>query len=134
MILAGTAFYIFGEIKNKWGKYLMGFPIGIIDAIVLRSWIPLLCLATYFVACQIGYGEKNWLTKLVGIRAAITIHGCAVGLASFPIVGWWAIVGGIFSGLCFLGISFPDEAKIIREPWIAILRGLAGTAILLVGG
>ena len=130
-ILLGTAFYTFGELKNKWGKYAMGVPIGIVYAVTIQSWIPLTCWLTYFIACQIGYGDNNPLCKWVGKRWAITIHGMAVGLASFPLIGYWAIVSGIFSGLMFLVLAIADDNEKIKEPYIAILRGLSGTIWIL---
>jgi hypothetical protein len=132
MILSGTAFYTYGELKNKWGKYLMGCPIALIYSVCLQSWVPMFTVLTYFIACQIGYGDNNPLTKLVGKRGAITIHGACVGMASIVIVGPWAIVGAIFSGLMFLLIAIADDNGKIAEPWVAILRSLSALGILLI--
>ena len=57
----------------------------------------------YFLALNIPYGdnENNWLRKLVGRDINWLIYGFLGGLASFPILKWWAILQGIISGLAF---------------------------------
>ena len=135
MVLTGTAMYWAGEIYKKEFKYAMGIPIAVLGCIALWSWFPLWAIPTYFIACEIGYGDNNPLTKLVGKMWAIIIHGTAVGLASFPIISWWCLLAGAISGFSFWVIYKKDEAGQLQEPWVAILRGLAGTICLLgVGG
>jgi hypothetical protein len=124
MVLMGIGFYTYGELKNKAGKFFMGVPIALLSGCY---WAVL----TFFIACQLGYGDNNPLTKLVGKRWAIVIHGTAVGLASFPIVGWWAILGGIVSGLGFYVIAELDDNDLVKEPWVAIWRGIVGLIILI---
>ena len=132
-ILLGTAFYTFGELKNKWGKYAMGVPIGIVYAVTIQSWLPLTCWLTYFLASwALPYGEKSPITKLVGNRLAITIHGVGIGLASFPIVAYFAILGGIIGGVSFYILSVLDDKEVVKEPWLAILRPLIGLSVLLI--
>jgi len=133
MIASGTAMYWAGEIYKKELKYAMGIPIGLL-ACITHGWIVmLLCFLTYFIACEFGYGDNNPLTKLLGKRGAITFCGAALGLASFPIIGYLAILAMIVSGFNFYYISIWDDAGKIKEPWIAILRGLGGTIFLLFG-
>ncbi len=139
MIVGGTAFYVKGETdtkllgktKKEW-KYAMGIPIAFFGTLAHWSFIPLLALVTYFIACEIGYGDNNLLTKLVGKRWAIIIHGTAVGLASFPLIGFWAIPAAIISGAGFDFIRIQDDIGKIKEPFVAIARGVAGTIFLLI--
>ena len=107
-------------------------PIGIVGAIISNSDLPLLCIISYLIATELGYGDNNWLTKLVGKKWAIIIVGTALGLASFPIIGWYCLLQGFISGLNFGILHQLDDADIIKEPWIAILRGFVGTIGLCI--
>jgi hypothetical protein len=130
LIAIGGLFYTFGELFKKELKYAMGVLPAIIGAFYYHSWFILWAALTYFIACEIGYGENNPLTKIVGKRAAITIHGTAVGLASYPFVGLWCILGGIISGVGFFVIAkYDDDGKIV-EPFVAIGRSIVGLIIL----
>lgn len=131
-IILATTFYWLGEIYNKNFKYAMGIPVGIIFALTNQSYIPILCWLIYLISTEFGYGENNWLHKLLGKRGAITFCGVALGLASFPIIGYWAILQGIVSGTTFYCISLLDDSGKIHEPWIAILRGFLGTVLLVI--
>jgi hypothetical protein len=107
----------------------MGIPIGLVWGIYNLSFIAfILPIITYFIATQFGYGVDNWLTKLVGKMNAIIICGILLGLASFPIIGYWAILQAIISGLTFWYLE--KKTGIIDEPYVAILRGLLGTCLL----
>jgi len=140
MVLTGSIMYIKGETDTKWlgksnkqFKYWMGVPISLLGCVVLRSFWPLLSIPTYWLACNSGYGENNWITKLIGKANAITLHGTLVGLASYPIIGVWCVLASAISGLAFSIIYKLDEEGKIKEPKVAILRGLAGTIMLLKG-
>lgn len=130
-VLLATMFYWAGEIHNKWFKYLMGIPVAL--SFVWKTPEAMMCILTYFVACQLGYGDNNPMTKIFGKRAAIVIHGTAVGLASFPILGMYALIQGIVSGCAFYAIAEFDDAGQLHEPYIAIFRGLFGTCLLMGG-
>jgi hypothetical protein len=131
MVLSGTALYTCGELYKKELKYIMGLFIAPLGALLLHSWIPLLCWITYFIACEFGYGDDNPLTKLLGKKGAITFCGTMVGFASFPIMGLWCLYAGLLSGGVWLWLSYQDDAGKIKEPWVGIIRGLSGTICLL---
>jgi len=141
MVVSGSLCYIHGETSDGWAaklgkcdkafKYWMGVPIGLLGAIYAHSFFPLLCIPAYWIAGNSGYGESNWITKLIGKTNAVVLHGTLVGLASFPLLGFWAIASGIVSGLGFWAIYQGDTDGKIKEPEIALLRGLAGTIFLL---
>jgi hypothetical protein len=127
-ILGATFFLYIGETDNifkikpnKWYKTMMGVPITLC-LVWFNAW-ALLCMITYFVALQFGYGQNNWLTKLVGDKGAVTICGFLMGVASFPVIGYWAILQGLISGETFLLLDLME----VNEPNVAITRGLAGT-------
>jgi hypothetical protein len=135
-ILSGIAFYVKGETDtkllgkcNKAWKYATGLFIAPIFALMFQSWIPLLCWATYPIATSFGYGENNWLTKLIGQKNAICLVGVLLGLASFPVIGFWAILQGVISGYVWYYIWKKDG--IINEPWVAIGRSASSLCLLL---
>jgi hypothetical protein len=124
--------YTTGQLYKKEFKYAMGIPIAVIAVCIQWYWVPVLAILTYFIACEIGYGDHNPLTLLVGKRWAITIHGTAVGLASFPVIGIWCILGGIISGVGFFLIAKFDDDGWLKEPFVAISRGIVGTILLVI--
>ena len=132
MVIAGTTMYTLGELYNKVLKYLMGIPISCIAVVMFKSLSPAWCILTYLIATEFGYGDNNPLTKLLGKRGAITFCGVALGLASFPIIGLWCLLSGLVSGIAFYVIAVLDDADIVKEPFVGIFRGLAGTICLLI--
>jgi hypothetical protein len=129
MIILAILMYWIGETKRKEFKYAMGIPIGICGAAALKSWVPLLCVVTYFLATWVfGYGDNNRWTKWIGKRWAITLTGIALGLASAPILHYWSMLAGLVSG----GVFYYVDKKQLQEPWVAILRGAAGTICLMI--
>lgn len=132
MVVAGTTMYACGELYNKVLKYLMGIPIAMIAVVFFKSLSPAWCILTYLIACEFGYGDNNPLTHLLGKRGAITFCGVALGLASFPITGLYCLLGGVISGVSFYGLAVLDDKDILKEPFIGIFRGLAGSILLLI--
>jgi hypothetical protein len=137
-ILGATFFYYIGETDNifkikpnKWYKTMMGIPPATFLALLWsHSWfLALLTVASYFVALQFGYGEHNILTKWLGKKGSLIFCGCAMGLASFPILGWFCILQAIISGAMFYWLD--TKNGIINEPWVAILRGIGGSMLLI---
>ena len=130
--------YVKGETATKWlgqsnklFKTFMGVPIGLIYGLITHSWLlALLPMVSYAIMTQFGYGDNNWLTKLVGKKWAITIVGACLGLASLPIIGVYCLIQALISGVAFHIISEFDDADKVKEPYIAILRGLFGTICL----
>jgi hypothetical protein len=134
-ILGATCLYAKGETEtkllgksNKWYKTLMGIPIALC---LLPYNFPysLLCMVTYFIALQFGYGVNNWTVKLFGKMGAIIFCGALMGIASIPVLGWWAILQTIISGYTFYWLEKKNDT--IHEPWVAIIRGVGGTICLL---
>ena len=130
MISGTTALYTCGEIYKKELKYICGIPMGILGCVVMHSPIPLLAILSYFIATEFGYGENNWLTKLLGNLGAITFCGVAFGLASIPILGLWGLLQGLLSGGVWYYLAKKDG--VINEPWVGIFRSLLG-CILTIG-
>lgn len=129
MILGATAIYVKGECETKWlgksnknWKYATGIPI----AVLSLNPIP---LVSYLIATSFGYGENNWLTKLLTPIGSIIFCGVALGLASFPVLGFWAILQGLISGATWYYLNKKDG--VINEPWVAILRALGATCLLV---
>jgi len=135
--------------KSKWVAYLANysrlFGIGAVIGLLTRSWWPVL---TYLIATNVPYGDndQNWLRKLVGRDANWYIYGGLFGLASWPVVGLWAIwqvmIGGLgFNFLMSLsndGIEVPcgrREAKMwyLDHSYVELIFGLLGTAIYFKG-
>lgn len=134
IIASAMYFYYLGSNINKEFKWIMGIPIGLLGCLYLHAWYPLLCVISYYVATQFGYGENNWLTKLVGKNWAVIIVGTLLGLASFPMLWWFAVVQGIISGWGFGFIHVLDDNDKIKEPYVSLLRGLVGTICFLLLG
>ena len=132
MVISGTLMYTAGELYDKNLKYMMGIPISILACILYHSIWPLFCVLTYFIATEFGYGDTNPLTLLLGKRGAITFCGAALGLASFPIIGLWSILGMIISATAFYVISVLDDKNIVKEPFVGLGRGLFGTIMLFI--
>ena len=129
MIAGCVTLYTLGEIKNKNYKYICGLPMMLGCLLTPMSWIPLLCGLTYFIATEFGYGENNWLTKLLSPIGSIIFCGVALGLASFPLIGYWAILAGLMSGGMWYYLNKKDG--IINEPWVGILRSLSATILIM---
>jgi len=138
LILIGVAICLYtkGECDTKWlgkcnknWKLTLGLPIGLLGLIALHTLLPLLCFFTYLIAGSMGYGENNWFTKLVGQRNAIIGCGVLLGLASFPIIGFWSLLQAIISGWAWYYIWKKDG--IINEPWVAILRSASALICLI---
>lgn len=85
---------VFGLTEgNKWFRWLMGLPIGILYAILLSSWTPLLCIATYWIVTSaLSYGDNSWLSKRLPKDIVWLVYGAAFGLASFPVLGLLALL------------------------------------------
>lgn len=81
----------------------------------------------------LSYGENMWTTKLFGKWASMGIAGFAFGLASMPILGYfWGYLQAIISCIAFLLIKKWDDAGIIKNPFVELLRGGIGTIIFFV--
>ena len=131
LVLIGTLFYTLGEIYSKFLKYIMGIPMGLVYGLFTHNWVTAGLIAiSYAIATQFGYGENNWLTKLVGNKWAITICGGLLGLAGYPILGFFALLQALLSAVVWNWLSTKDG--VINEPWVGIIRGLSAT-ILLIG-
>jgi hypothetical protein len=139
IVVLATLLYVKGQCETKWlgkphknWKLTLGIPVGILGSIVVGSFIPLLCLGTYAIAGSMGYGDNNWLTKLVGKRNAITICGALLGLASIPLLGFLGVIQGIVAAAAFYYIAELDDSGIIKEPFVAIGRASLSTILILL--
>ena len=118
--------YWLGGQKNKWYRWGMGLPIGVLGCVINHSFIPLLCIFTYWLATSaFPYGSKSWLNFLPQ-NWKHCVCGVAFGLASAPILLLWSIPLAIISGGAFYCI----ERFKINNPWAELLRGGIGTCLL----
>lgn len=130
--LVASIWYCLGEIYSKFIKYIIGIPIAGIAMICGHSWLTgLYIIASYAIATQFGYGENNWLTKLVGNRWAITICGGLLGLASMPLLGYYSLLQALISAGVWYWLSTKDG--IINEPYLGLIRGGSATLLLIWG-
>jgi hypothetical protein len=136
IVLFPILFYIIGELYKKEFKYAMGILPAILATMltVFSSFtlFPMWAIITYFIAGEIGYGDRNPLTLIVGKRAAIVIHGSAVGFASYPFIGLWCLIGGIVSGIGFYFIAKWDDENWFKEPFVAIGRSMVGMIVVAI--
>ena len=107
----------------------MGIPIGLL---AWHGWIPFLtCAGAYLIATNLfGYGEKTPILKYLPKPLKFTVSGLIFGLASFPILGWWALAQAGVSALAFYILFLLDEANIVKNPWQELLRGFFGTILM----
>jgi hypothetical protein len=124
--------YCAGELWSKFIKYCVGIPIAGIALLTGHGWLTaIFIIASYAIATQFGYGENNWLTKLLGNRGAITFCGLAIGLASWPVLGFFAILQALLSAGAWCYLSILDDNGTIKEPFVGLIRGFSA-AVLLV--
>jgi hypothetical protein len=106
----------------------MGLPISLMALVFGHSIYSLLCILTYYVATSaFPYGDNSWLNKFFSQLQKHFVCGLVFGLASFPIIGYWAILQGIVGGVTFYCI----EKYEVNNPWTELLRGGLGTVCLL---
>ncbi len=111
--ISGILFHFGGRDQFEWlewfnqklWRWLMGVPIALMYAIMLRSWIPLLCSLTYFLATNASsYGENHPFRKWFGRDGAWIVYGFLFGLASLPILGVFAIGQAVIASASFWGL------------------------------
>lgn len=127
--------YLLGGQVNKWFRWGMGIPIALITFFFYgHNWVSLLAIATYFIATNaFSYGDKMIWTKIFGKWVSMGLSGFMFGLASFPIIGYWAILNAVISCTAFLVLKYLDDTDKLKNPWQELLRGFLGTAILIFG-
>jgi len=131
LMLAAVIMYTLGENKKQIFKQLMGIPLALIAFLFTHNLWALLAIPSYYIASiAFGYGDKNIWTKWIGKEWAVILTGFMLGLASFPIVGIWAILQATISSWAWYGVYVFDEAGKIKEPWVAILRSLGASVCL----
>ncbi len=122
----------------RWG---MGAIIGLL---AWHGWLTyLLIIATYFLATwALGYGENHPFRKWFGRDGCWVIYGFFFGLASMPVLKWWAILQGMLGAAVFwelmsmsndgILLNMPNGASgIIREwklnhAWVEVGIGFLG--------
>lgn len=123
--------YLIGGQWWKPARWFLGVPIAYIVGLKTQSVWPILCVLTYWGALScFPYGCKSWLNPL-GEWVKFAICGLVFGLASFPVLGLWAIAQGIVAMVSFLVIKYLDDKGIIGNPWVELLRGLTGTVLYI---
>ena len=109
-------------INKKCWRWGMGLVIGVMW---WKGWLIYgIVTGTYFVAKNVfGYGDKTPILKYLPQNVKHLVSGVVFGLASFPLLGWWAILQSLISGVAFYVI----EVKRIDNPWAEFGRGFLGT-------
>lgn len=128
----GTDQWTWCPLNQKWWRWLMGIPIGLISFLFYHNWIviPLAGIAYYIATAAFKYGAKSWLNFL-GEEGKFAMCGLAFGACAFTVTHWyWALIQTIVSGLCFWFIKVLDDKKIIQNPWVEFLRGFLGTMFI----
>ena len=108
----------------------MGLPIGLIGLANGHGLISLLCILTYYIATNVPYGEKSFLNFL-GEYGKFAFCGAAFGIASFPILGYWAIAQAVVGGIGWSVIKYYDDKGQLVNPWTELLRGGVGCILML---
>ena len=123
-IFSGVLYRLGGSDKgNKWFRWLMGLPIGIVYAITHHSliWIPIFTITYYIATSAFVYGDNSWVAKLIGRKGARIVHGLAFGLASLePMFAIWVTV-------IFIVLFEIAERNWIDNSWSEVFRGSLGT-------
>lgn len=137
-IVSGILYRMGGSDKPYlWVKFfnyraMIGIPIAITFCIITHSWIPAICILTYWF--QPPYGEHSYLNFL-GEAGKFAFCGFVFGLSSLPVwiaMGNWGIglLQAIIGALFFWFIWVLDENGKLKNPWVELLRGFFGTITL----
>jgi hypothetical protein len=138
-IVSAIMFWLGGRDQMKVPfnqKLFRWLGIGILIAIVGifsgYGWVSLLSILTYFLATNVlSWGEKHWLRKLVGKYWQWVIYGFCLGLASFPVLGYWAILQGLVSaGACLGLMTWSNDGyhgHKLSHPYVELGIGFIGT-------
>lgn len=120
--------------KFKFFNYraMIGIPVGVIWACYTHSWIPLICILTYWF--QPPYGTDSYLNFL-GEYGKWAACGFIFGISSTPAwlatpYWWMALVQGIIGILDFTLIHYLNTKGKIQNPWEERVRGFLGTVTL----
>jgi len=132
-IIAALLFRAGGSDQWKWcplnqkiWRWSMGAVIGLL---AWHGWIAwALTAMAYFIATNVfGYGDKSPILKYLPQNMKHLASGVIFGLASFPIIGWWALIQAAISGVVFYIV----EVKKVNNPWAEFCRGAGGTICFL---
>lgn len=128
-------------------RSMIGIAIGVPSAILLKSWIPLICILTYWF--QPPYGDKSYLNFL-GEKGKWAVCGFVFGASSTPFfvaIGHWylGLVQGVISAVMYVVLKDLDDGvapwvqklikiplinKLRKNPWIERIRGFFGTILV----
>uniref|UniRef100_A0A6M3JED4 Phosphatidate cytidylyltransferase n=1 Tax=viral metagenome TaxID=1070528 RepID=A0A6M3JED4_9ZZZZ len=128
----GTDQWKWSKLVQKWWRWLMGIPIGILACISLHTYTPLFCILTYFLATNCsGYGENHIFRKWFGRDATFLIYGFLFGLASLPVLGWQAITQAIIGSASFYFLMIWSNdgyfGHKLRHCYVEMIFGFLGT-------
>lgn len=112
--------------NQKLWRWLMGIPIGLL--LWHGFFAFLLAVGAYFVSTNVfGYGDKAPILKYLPQNVKHAVSGVIFGLASFPMIGWWALPQAVVSGIAFYLV----ETKKVNNPWTEWARGFFGTILYI---
>lgn len=123
-------------MAHKAWRWCMGIFIGGISAILMKSFWPLLCIVTYFVATNVfSYGENHPFRRWFGRDISWVIYGSAFGLASAPAIGILSIAQGIVGAASFWGLMKLSNDGIdgwaLNHCYVELIFGALGTVCFL---
>ena len=131
-ILCGLLYLFGGQVWKPFRWWGIGVLVGVVYAFRFGSFFPLLSILTYFIATNaFSYGDNSWTTKLFGKWVSMGLAGLTYGLASFPVLGVYAILQGLVGLVAFLILKQLDDTDQLKNPWQELLRGTLGTILLV---
>lgn len=152
-IIAGILFRLGGDgrfpflfIKGwnaKWWRWLgIGLLVGSYYAIARHSFIPLISVASYYLATSaLPYGDNSWLNKFVSREVKWVIYGLVFGLASCPIFISKLVISVIQAGIGAIsfytlmrlsndGVTLKNKVYKLDHKWVELGFGFFGTITL----
>ena len=130
--IVAAIFYLLGGQVNKWFRWLIGIPIGLL---CWQGWTDFgITIGAYFtVANAFSYGTNNWTTKIFGKWVSMALAGLTFGLASIALLGaFWGIIQGIVGMIAFVVLKWLDDTDRLKNPYQELLRGGLGTILYII--
>lgn len=96
------------------------------------DFAPLFCILTYLIATNvINYGEGQIWRKWLGRDGCWLFYGFCFGLASFPVLGWWAILQAVIASYSFWFLMQLSSEGKLDHAYVEVGIGFMGTIMYL---
>jgi len=86
-----------GFMNAKWWRWLA------LPYLIAGAYHNIIALVLFYIATNISYGENSPL-NVIGRDAKWLVYGACFGLASFPILGMWALAQAVSGAIGFWGL------------------------------